>query len=404
MGIILVGIGLFLFENRVRKSGSKAALVLNLALVVYVIFSIILNDYLQYVYGWDYGVAGVDLKAHFNGALALSKGVKIQDLRYVAPRFKMSISGITYIIYAVIVQIVSFSPVIVSYRFSLHLMYTLQIMIAILGADNICRLFPKQNGEYNYRLLLGIVSCVCVAQQAALLMRDIWVFYLLTLILKDSFDNTKNTAVIVVLSLICAVLRAYSLIIIIPILMWKYTKKVKWGIISSGAITGFFLAGQNIIRAFAVWFGVKWEFGFNYDFVAIIRYILFPNIISQTYNVQHMLTGYHANFGGNTEWIYYLLACWNVWIYPLAIYGMYKVFTRREKKCEGIVWLGQIVNISLLYSAFYNSVSEPRHKLLIIFGLLYFFNEGIKRISKKAMAVYSYAVIIFLLGVFLAVG
>ena len=79
MGIILLAGALILFENQVKKNGPKAAYVLNLALVVYIVFSIILNDYLQYVYGWEYGVAGADLLAHFEGARALAEGTKIID-------------------------------------------------------------------------------------------------------------------------------------------------------------------------------------------------------------------------------------------------------------------------------------------------------------------------------------
>ena len=156
MGIFLLAGALILFEKQVKKNGPKAAYVLNLALVVYIVFSIILNDYLQYVYGWEYGVAGADLLAHFEGARALAEGTKIIDLHNVAYRFEISFSGITYILYALLVKIIAFSPVIVSYRVSLHLMYTLQMIIAVLAADNLCALFQKKEEKYNYILLFSI--------------------------------------------------------------------------------------------------------------------------------------------------------------------------------------------------------------------------------------------------------
>lgn len=404
MGIFLLAGALILFENQVKKNGPKAAYVLNLALVVYIVFSIILNDYLQYVYGWEYGVAGVDLKAHFEGARALAEGTRIIDLHNVAYRFEISFSGITYILYALLVKIVSFSPVIISYRVSLHLMYTLQMIVAVLAADNLCTLFRKEKEKYNYILLFVILSCVCVAQQASILMRDIWVFYFLTLLFKNSFDSRKDIIVGILILSACAVFRFYTVILTIPFFVWKITKRIKVGVIASFAILAFFLAGQQLIYTFAIAFGIKWKFDFNFNIESIVRYFLFPNIMTQTHNVQHMSTNYHAIFGGNTEWIYYMLSCWNVYVYPLACYGIFKTFTNRKKIGEGIIWLCQIINIGLLYSVFYDSVSEPRHKLLIVFGIFYFFNEGIKKIRKKTIIIYSFAVIIFLMGVLIFVG
>lgn len=404
MGIFLLAGALILFENQVKKNGPKAAYVLNLALVVYIVFSIILNDYLQYVYGWEYGVAGADLLAHFEGARALAEGTRIIDLHNVAYRFEMSFSGITYILYALLVKIISFSPVIVSYRISLHLMYTLQMIAAVLAADNLCTLFRKEKEKYNYILLFVILSCVCVAQQASILMRDIWVFYFLTLLFKNSFDSRKDIIVGILILAICALLRLYTIILTIPFFAWKTTKKIKTGIVASFAILMFFLAGQKMIYAVAIAFGIKWEFDFNFNIESIIRYFLFPNIMTQTHNVQHMSTNYHAIFGGNTEWIYYMLSCWNVYVYPLACYGIFKTFTNRKKIGEGIIWLCQIINIGLLYSVFYDSVTEPRHKLLILFGVLFFFNEGIRKLNKKAIIVYSFAVVSCLMGIFAFVG
>lgn len=331
MGIILLAGALILFENQVKKNGPKAAYVLNLALVVYIVFSIILNDYLQYVYGWEYGVAGADLLAHFEGARALAEGTKIIDLHNVAYRFEISFSGITYILYALLVKIIAFSPVIVSYRVSLHLMYTLQMIVAVLAADNLCTLFRKEKEKYNYILLFSILSCVCVAQQASILMRDIWVFYFLTLLFKNSFDSRKDIIVGILILSACAVFRFYTVILTIPFFVWKITKRIKVGVISSFAILAFFLAGQQLIYTFAIAFGIKWEFDFNFNIESIVRYFLFPNIMTQTHNVQHMSTNYHAIFGGNTEWIYYMLSCWNVYVYPLACYGILKTLTDRKK-------------------------------------------------------------------------
>ena len=404
MGIFIFAVVFFFFEKRIRQNGAKAFLIINAVFISYIIFSIILNDYQESVYKWQYGVPGADLTAHFEGAYALAHGVKIKDLHNVAYRFTLSLSGITYIIYAIILQIISFSPIIISYRFSLHLMYTIQIMLAILAADNLCRTFPSKKNSYNYALFFAITSCVCIAQQASILMRDIWIFFALTLLFLNNFDSLKSKIEAFIIITLCALLRFYTIILTVPFFVWKYTKQARKGVLASLIIMSFFAFGQNFISAFASWFGIKWEFGFNYDFRSILVYILFPNIINQTYNVQHLVAGYHANFGGNTEWIYYMLACWNCYIYPVAAFGIYKFFTSKKDVSQGYIWLSQIVNIGLLYSIFYSSVSEPRHKLLIIFGLLFFFNEGIKKMSVLAKALYFTVITMFLLGLMLLVG
>ena len=398
MGIAILVIVFILFEKRIRENGQKVFLVINTIFVAYIVFSIIMNDYLQNVYGWEYGVPGADLTAHFDGAKALAEGTKIRDLYLVNQRFALQLSNFGYILYALLLRLISFTPVVFSYRFTVHLMYTLQIMIAILGADNLCRIFQKASKKYNYSLMFATLSCVCIAQQASSLMRDIWVFYFLTLLFSTPFNSRRNILGAIILVCVSALLRFYTVLISVPFFIWKVTDHVELGVISSFVIIFAFSIGQPLIQAFAVWFGIKWEFGFNYDALSIIKYILFPNIISQTHNVQHMVTSYHAIHGGNTEWIYYMLSCWNVYVYPIAGYGMVKCLKNKANRPEGILWLCQIINIGLLYSVFYNSVSEPRHKLLIIFGLLFFYDEGAKRMSTQRKLMYSFVVIFFLLG------
>lgn len=397
MGIVILLVVFFLFEKRIRQNGTRAFYTLNYSLIAFIIFSIILNDYQEYVYLWDYGVPGVDLSGYFNAAHALANGARIRDLERMVYRFSMNLSGVSYIAYAILVEIIAFSPVIISYRLSLHLVYTVQLMVAILAIDNLCRLFPGKKEAYNYPLLYVMVSCVCISQMASGLMRDIWFFYFITLLFHNTFCTRNDKFWAVILVFVCTLLRFYTAILTVPFFAWKYTKNIKWGILASIAITAFFLVGQGFISTFAIWFGIKWKFSFNFDVMAIVRYVLFPNIVNQSHNVQHLVTGYHANFGGNNEWIYYMLACWNSYVYPIAGYGMYCVLMKPKSRQEGLIWLLQIVNIGLLYSVFYDSVSEPRHKLLIIFGLLFFFNEGFKRIPLLFKAFYFTAVTVFLI-------
>lgn len=404
MGILFLGFFILYFEKKIKRNDSKTILWLHAILLCFIIFSLLLNSYLEHICGWKYGVAGADLTAHFNGAKALSEGVGLKDLHKIAYRFEISLSGLPYIIYALVLKWISFSPVIISYRFSLQVFYTIQLMLAVLSVDNICHLFQNQKKKYNYILLLTVSSCVCILQQASILMRDIWVFYFLTCFFSLNYLKKKNIIKSIILFVICLLLRNYTILITLPFLVWKVSKKIKLGVFVSFGVLLAFMFGQNIIGGLAKTYGIRWEFDFNYNLLSIFKYILFPNIVSQTYNVQHPSTYQYSCLGGNTEWIYYILSVWNVYIYPLVVYGIYIVFTKKKKIEEGIVWLLQIVNIGLIYSVFYNSVSEPRHKLLILFGLLFFFNEAILTLKKKYLIMYYLVISLIILLMFAMIG
>lgn len=404
MGILILGVFIVYFERKIKRNDSKTILWLHAVLLCFIILSVILNSYLEHVCGWQYGVAGADLTAHFNGAKALSEGIDLKDLDKIAYRFEISLSGLSYIIYALILKWISFSPIIISYRFSLQVFYTIQLILAVLSVDNICHLFENEKKKYNYILLLTVSSCVCILQQASILMRDIWVFYFLTCFFSLKYINKKDIVKSIILLVICFLMRNYTVLITLPFFVWKVSKKIKLGVMTSFAILLVFIFGQNLIGGLAKTYGIRWEFGFNFNFLSILKYILFPNILSQTYNVQHASTYQYSCLGGNTEWIYYILSVWNIYIYPLVAYGIYIVFTKKKKIEEGIIWLLQIVNIGLIYSVFYNSMSEPRHKLLILFGLIFFFNEAVLAIKKKILIVYYLLVSLIILLMFAMIG
>ena len=144
---------------------------------------------------------------------------------------------------------------------------------------------------------------------------------------------------------------------------------------------------QPLIDYFAKIFFVFWEYSYNFDIVEMVKYIFFPNIVSQSYNVMHMKNTYHAIFEGNTEWIYFMLSCWNVYIMPLAILGGVQCIRKKQFKQIGL-WGVIFINIAMLYGVFYGSVSEPRHKLMIIYPLAFLVSVGIEEMSQRRRVLY----------------
>ena len=126
---------------------------------------------------------------------------------------------------------------------------------------------------------------------------------------------------------------------------------------------------------------------------------MFPSPFNQAYNVQHLNMGFHAIFGGNTEWIYYLLSCWNVFVFPISFYGIYRSIRDGEAE-DAALWGMIIVNIAMMMCLFYNAVSSPRHKLLIVISLAYFFKKGIESVRPILRVIYFFAVALGLIGIF----
>jgi hypothetical protein len=395
MGIIIFALAMVLFSHRLKKTDSKTRIGLWLALFGYAIFSIILNTYLKYVFGWEYGVPGADLTAHFNGAQAISEGTPLKNLEYVNYRFALQPSNIGYLIYAYFLAFVAFCPTIISIQFSLYLFYLIQAMAAISGCLNIAEFVEPHSKKGRNAVLLMLLFCTSLLQMASVLMRDIWIVFFISLLMRYMQKEKVNHILCILLMLLSAIMRSYTLVITVPLYVAYGLKKEKLGVIASIGMFIIFFAGQNLINQLVRFYSVLWDYSFKFDFISIVEYIMFPNIISQTHNVQHMTQGYHAIHGGNTEWIYYLLACWNVFVFPVVVYGVVKTVKER-KFFELGIWGMIILNIAMLYSVFYSSVSEPRHKLLLLYSLAFFFAKGVKEL-KMFLKIFSFLIIIIFL-------
>ena len=400
--MIILLCAVFLFEARLRPLQNKDKLTIHGYLLLYMVFGLILNWYLKNVFRWEYGIPGVDLTAHFNGAKALAEGVPIDQLYRVNFRFEIGFGAIGYILYAAFLALVSFSPQIITVEFSLALFYFIQMLAAITAALNMADFFAKGNRRSRNRLLLFFLSCVSVMQMASVLMRDIWIVFLISLLFRECGKEQTNYRKCIVLIVFISLLRAYMLLITVPVFIAYGMNKKKLAVTVSLCITAAFFIGQGIFYVLASVLSVRWEFDFNFSLANMVRYIMFPNIASQTYNVQNPQTGFHAIFGGNTEWIYYMLAVWNIFVFPIAIYGGVKSVAKAGD--DAAIWGLQMVNVSLLYAVFYDNVSEPRHKLMILYALAFFYLFGITNLKQKNIIFYCFTILVIVLLLFLLIG
>lgn len=396
MGIIIFVLAVFLFWKQISKYNTKTRFVLISVLAGYIIFSLILNSYLENVYLWEYGVPGADLTYHFRAAQAISNGVSLNDLGYIADRFVLRPSNIGYIVYAYFLALVSFCPIIISINFSLQIFYAIQSIVAISSALNIAEFVSQDSRKAEKHTVTMLLVCASVAQMAVVLMRDIWVVFFISLLLNQFRKEQKNHFICIFLIICAAILRSYSIIITVPLYIAYGLKRKKLGVgVSVGVFAAFFL-GRSVIDELANYMSILWKYSYNIDVGALIEYVFFPSILTQSHNVQHMVTGFHANFGGNTEWIYYILACWNCFVYPIVVYGILQLIKERRFS-DTALWGLSVANIVMLYGIFYSSVSEPRHKLLLIYALAFFFAKGISKMKPVTKFCYFAGVTVLLI-------
>ena len=411
MGIVLVLITLGLFSKRTAKLDLRSKQIIYLGLLGLVAFSFILNEYMETAYQWENGVAGADLLAHFEGAKALMNGTPLTKLYTINYRFALQFSNLGYLLYAFLLSVVSFFPVIISERFSLQFMYIIQCIVAVWGILNISDFFSDFNLSFSKKSVLNsqkkrvsieliLLSCVCIAQSASVLMRDIWIFYLVSLLMYECRPSGHaRKSICFFLIVLAAVFRLYTLIITLPIFVGYGLKRKKLAAFSTMGGCLLFFIGQTVIQRLAVFMNILWQYDFTFNLQNMIEFLLFPNILTQTAAIQNMATGYHVLFGGNCEWVYYLLACWNVFAMPIVAYGGFQCI--RQKKWDDLfLWGFMLLAVCLLYAVFYDNVSEPRHKLMLIYSYSFFFSEGITKMKKKAKVIYMILFLLVIIGIF----
>lgn len=400
MGLIFLLLSGYLFNKRIRKETAKEQLMIWSAVFTFFGMSLFINWYFRVVYHWDYGVPGSDLQNYFRAARALKEGDSISDLANINYAFDTSITHIGYIVYILFISLTVFSPVIISIDVSLQILYCIQILVGITTVLNISDFFnDHENIRVRNRLFWMLSLCASIWQMSSILMRDIWILWFISVLMNECKKANGSLTKCIAISFTCFTFRSYSIAITVPIILaYKYKRKKIAALISLGVFAAFFV-GQGLIDSIAHSVGIRYAYTYHFTPYMITSFLLSPSPLSQAYNVQHMNYGFHANFGGNTEWIYYLLSCWNVFVFPVCIYGIYRGIKDGEGE-DVFLWGMIILNIAMLICLFYGAVSSPRQKLLIVISLAYLFKKGYEAIKPLIKVIYSFIVIFVLIGIF----
>ena len=403
MGIVVLCFSGALFNKRIKDEEARNRSMIWSAVLLYFIFSLILNWYLRDILGWAHGVPGSDLQKYYDGARLLSQGGRFSDLVNISNTFEVSFSHIGYISYVLFIAITAMTPVIITTEISLQILYCVQGFVAVVSCLNIADFFAnKDETRIRNKVFWMLLLCASVLQMSAILMRDIWIVFFISCLMHEC-KNDNNTIKCISLIVVCFLFRTYSVAITIPVLVgYKYNRKKLAAVVSLVVFSAFFI-GQDLINVLARMIGVGWMYSFHFDLPSLLTYIMFPNPITQAHSVQHLNTGFHALFGGNTEWIYYMLSCWNVYVFPVCIYGIYRSIKDGESD-NAALWGMIVINISMLMCLFYRNVSSPRYKLLIIFGIAYFYKKGTTAMSPIVRLIYFFCILSGLIVVLAVTG
>ena len=396
MGILITFVVGCLFWLRIKNETGANKIRILAVLSGFVIFSLVLNWYLEFAYQYEYGIAGSDLQMYFDSAKLLASGYGIDDLIIWASGFNAETVGVGYIIYIYFLRLMLFTPTIISIPFSLNMVYLVQDMVAVVTLLNIADVFRGDNGRKRNIVFYLLAMCAPVLQMPSLLMRDIWILFLISYLAYGVIRKNMPIWQCVLLLVAIATMRIYALMLVVPILLFYKLKKERLAAVSSVVMFVILFFGGSLISDLANWIGIYWKYSTDVNLMGLVSFLLYPNPITQSQQILNIQTGYHLYMGGNTEWIYYMFSCWNMYIYPIAGLGVIKCIKKKLVN-EALVWGFMILNIGVLYGIFYNYVSAPRHKLMLVMSLVYFFHKGIEDKSRTFKIIYSLIIISLLL-------
>jgi hypothetical protein len=399
MAIIVIILFSYIFCKKVRtfKNFHKA-----LILFVFIIYIVGLILYLNFLEGrgWTYGIPGADMLAHYQAAERLAQGASWRELSNygIGSRFEFGINTVSYFIYSQFLSWLLYYPVFIDIYVNMYMVYILQCMVAFIAIFNYSRIYKILiPGSKQIHSALILLFCVAFAITSYQLMRDVYLMWLISEIfclvvcepnrkhgqsLKTIHDNKKrNWFLIIVLTILCVLIRIYSIILILPFVCY-YTGHKKLGTMVGLVMSAIMIVGLPILYFFNEFMKLTWNFG-TINPVQVLQFLVFPNIVNQSkyiLNWNYYFAGETYLGGCNGPGVYYLMSLWNLIVLPLAIIGIIGHFRRAIG--EKIMWLTMLLNIAMLYSISYDSI-DNRQKLMMILQLCFFAIIGINFIQDK---------------------
>lgn len=397
MGLILCGASLIYFKRNWKRRFKQLGYSPVFMLFLFFVSSVVMNLFQEFVQEWPNGITsgyhhvGTDLIYHFDAAKALASGQSLTSLARIAERFEFRFSNITYFLYVILLQMIVFTPVIITEQFSLTLFYTIQSIFAITACMNVADYFARVDSSYSPKTIRLIwwlqILCISIFQSTNLLMRDVWIYYFLSVLMQCSIPGKKmHHWKCWLLIIFLSVLRSYSLILTLPVYVYGFNKRLS--AIGSLMIAAGFFVGETLLVFLSSKMNVLWEVDYSVQIMDTLQFLLAPNILNQT---QNLLMKSDAVYKGTTAcnhiFIYYLLSIWNIAVLPLSLIGAGKMFF--HKRWNELCVFGLLaVNPIFLYSIFYDGVSEPRHKLMILPATAFLAAIALKDVTPRTRAFY----------------
>lgn len=417
MIVLAISFCLYLLYKDTSQLSQKNKIWVRVVLLVYCMISFMYNGFLESC-GWQYGIPGADMEAHFFAAKDLGKGVGWGTLSLYGERFAyISINTIGYFLYAEVLSKLLYWPVIFDVKINIYLVYVMQAVIAVDALVKFSNSFSllKRDIEWCNTFLL-LSACATFAISAGQLMRDIYVIWFIVVIFeqiikfnilcdecssKDSFA-TGFWMRIFALAIMAILFRFYSAMIFVPLLLF-YGGYLRLGIASSAGLTCFILFGTTIIDAIRESLSVSWLFE-GVDFSEAIRFLLFPNVINQIEYIKdwQLYFGFYDYLGGvNVPGVLLAMGIWNLFVFPLIFFGFFG--TLRSSYKENVLWFSILLNVVFLYSLVYEQI-DTRHRLFMCLPMAFLASKGIAWLNGKRkvyIKLYSITILYIILMLFL---
>lgn len=388
MVLIYLIIFLCCFSKKLRTIPPRTRQFVVLWVLLYLIFMIAYEMYVENKVGWVYGVPlDDDTGWIFKAADAMRQGTSWDQLYllvnssdYDLANRALGLGNLGQYLYATWVCSALYYPTFFDIHVNLYLIYSIQIiMVFIMGID-IANYFSSMIGRDDnevYRLFwpifIAFVFCPIVQFSAYKLLRETWFVFFMVQALHTlvQYSKVKRKGLFVlsaVYAIGCLLLRPHAVIFLVPVFIY-FSISSRIGQIVNLSLLALLSAGSFIIVFAAQVVGWDYHIG-SINIGEAIHLLLFPNIINQFNEM--------IQIGSNPSWVtilYFFQSLWNVIYVSIAIIG---VLTAKKRKSGYIFWMVLFLNNLIFYTIPYDIANmTPRYKFLFLIPLIYFIGWGI---------------------------